>query len=61
MLMIIGTETIRVPSPMMVSAPPNGRLAPAIPHAQHMHGHALMRSGRTQEAIVEFLRDRFDR
>ncbi|HEY6267496.1 MAG TPA: tetratricopeptide repeat protein [Candidatus Acidoferrum sp.] len=32
------------------------RLAPAIPHAQHMHGHALMRSGRTQEAIVEFLK-----
>jgi tetratricopeptide (TPR) repeat protein len=32
------------------------RLAPAIPHAQHMHGHALMRSGRTQEAIAEFLK-----
>jgi tetratricopeptide (TPR) repeat protein len=32
------------------------RLSPAIPHAQHMHGHALMRSGRTQEAIVEFLK-----
>jgi len=32
------------------------RMAPAIPHAQHMHGHALMRSGRMQEAIVEFLK-----
>jgi tetratricopeptide (TPR) repeat protein len=32
------------------------RLAPAIPHAQHMHGHALMRSGRTEEAIGEFLK-----
>jgi tetratricopeptide (TPR) repeat protein len=32
------------------------RLSPAIPHAQHMHGHALMRSGRTQEAIAEFLK-----
>jgi tetratricopeptide (TPR) repeat protein len=30
------------------------RLAPAIPHAHHMHGHALMRSGRTEEAIGEF-------
>jgi tetratricopeptide (TPR) repeat protein len=32
------------------------RMAPAIPHAQHMHGHALMRSGRTQQAIAEFLK-----
>ncbi|HUC54414.1 MAG TPA: hypothetical protein VMR90_10225 [Candidatus Cybelea sp.] len=32
------------------------RLAPAIPHAHHMHGHALMRSGRTEEAIGEFLK-----
>lgn len=28
--------------------------APAIPHAQHMHGHALRRSGRIHEAIVAF-------
>ena len=32
------------------------RLAPAIPHAHHMHGHELLRSGRTTEAIQEFLR-----
>jgi tetratricopeptide (TPR) repeat protein len=31
------------------------RLAPAIPHAHHMHGHELMRMGRTDEAIQEFL------
>lgn len=32
------------------------RLAPAIPHAHHMHGHELMRLGRTSEAIQEFLK-----
>jgi tetratricopeptide (TPR) repeat protein len=32
------------------------RLAPAIPHAHHMHGHELLRSGRTDEAIQEFLK-----
>jgi tetratricopeptide (TPR) repeat protein len=32
------------------------QLAPAIPHAQHMHGHELLRSGRTEEAIQEFLK-----
>src|SRR5258707_11166679 len=32
------------------------RLAPAVPHAHHMHGHELLRSGRTEEAIQEFLR-----
>src|SRR5260370_23987898 len=32
------------------------RLAYAIPHAHHMHGHALMRMGRTEEAIQEFLK-----
>jgi len=32
------------------------RLAPAIPHAHHMHGHELLRSGRTEEAIREFLK-----
>ena len=30
------------------------RLAPAIPHARHMHGHALRRTGRVGEAVVEF-------
>ena len=28
--------------------------APAIPHAHHMHGHELMRIGRTGEALREF-------
>jgi len=32
------------------------RLAPAIPHAHHMHGHNLRRVGRTEEAIREFLK-----
>src|SRR5260370_660890 len=32
------------------------RMGPAIPHAHHMHGHALMRTGRTEEAIAEFLK-----
>ena len=32
------------------------RLAPAIPHAHHMHGHELMRLGHTDEAIQEFLK-----
>ena len=32
------------------------RLAYAIPHAHHMHGHELMRMGRTEEAIQEFIK-----
>jgi tetratricopeptide (TPR) repeat protein len=32
------------------------QLAPAIPHARHMHGHELLRTGRTDEAIQEFLK-----
>lgn len=32
------------------------RLAPAIPHSHHMHGHELVRMGRTEEAIQEFLK-----
>lgn len=32
------------------------RLAYAIPHAHHMRGHELMRMGRTEEAIQEFLK-----
>jgi tetratricopeptide (TPR) repeat protein len=31
-------------------------LAPAVPHAHHMHGHILLRLNRTQEAIAEFRR-----
>jgi tetratricopeptide (TPR) repeat protein len=30
--------------------------APAVPHAHHMHGHELMRIGRTDEALREFER-----
>ncbi len=30
------------------------RLAPAIPHAQHMYGHELLRTGRVEEAIAQF-------
>ena len=30
--------------------------APEIPHARHMHGHELVRTGRTEEAIQEFLK-----
>ena len=30
--------------------------APAIPHAHHMRGHELLRLGRTDEAILEFLK-----
>jgi tetratricopeptide (TPR) repeat protein len=30
------------------------RLAPAIPHAHHMHGHVLRRAGRMSEAIDAF-------
>lgn len=30
------------------------RMAPAIPHAHHMHGHVLRRLGRMKEAIAEF-------
>ncbi len=32
------------------------QLAPAIPHAHHMHGHMVRRTGRTEEAIQEFLK-----
>ncbi len=32
------------------------RLAPAVPHAHHMYGHVLRRSGRMQDAIAEFRR-----
>jgi tetratricopeptide (TPR) repeat protein len=32
------------------------RGASAIPHAHHMRGHELMRTGRTEEAIAEFLK-----
>lgn len=30
------------------------KMAPQVPHARHMRGHDLMRSGRMPEAIVEF-------
>jgi len=31
-------------------------MAPAIPHAHHMHGHDLRRVGQTEQAIEEFLK-----
>lgn len=34
------------------------KLAPAIPHAQHMYGHELLRTGRTEEAIAQFQKTR---
>ncbi len=30
------------------------RMAPNVPHARHMHGHELRRTGRIEEAIAEF-------
>src|SRR5205814_180491 len=30
------------------------KLAPGVPHARHMHGHNLRRTGRIDEAIAEF-------
>jgi len=30
------------------------KMAPEVPHARHMHGHNLRRSGRIDEAIAEF-------
>lgn len=32
------------------------RVAYTVPHAHHMHGHELVRIGRTQEAIAEFVK-----
>src|SRR5260370_16497193 len=32
------------------------RMAPAIPHAHPMHGHALVRTGGTEDTIGEFLK-----
>jgi len=32
------------------------RMAPAIPHAHHMHGHDLRKVGQTEQAIAEFLK-----
>jgi len=31
-------------------------MAPAVPHAHHMHGHDLRRVGQTEQAIQEFLK-----
>jgi len=32
------------------------RQAPAVPHAQHMLGHELLRNGQVQQAIVQFVK-----
>ena len=45
----------RIPEALELTAK-YATLAPAIPHARHMHGHELLRSGRTEEAIQEFLK-----
>ncbi len=44
------------PNEALVESELYARLAPAIPHAHHMHGHNLRRTGRTEEAIQEFLK-----
>jgi len=41
-------------SAALVQAEAYTRLAPAIPHAHHMYGHELRRSGRVEEAITQF-------
>jgi tetratricopeptide (TPR) repeat protein len=38
------------------------KMAPASPHARHMHGHSLRRVGRIDEAVAEFeLADRIEK
>jgi tetratricopeptide (TPR) repeat protein len=47
-------ENIGRPDRALEHAAAFARLAPAIPHAQHMHGHVLRRVGRMDEAIAAF-------
>jgi tetratricopeptide (TPR) repeat protein len=47
-------ENIGRPDRALEHAAAFARLAPAIPHAQHMHGHVLRRVGRMIEAIDAF-------
>ena len=47
-------ENINRPDRALDHAAAFARLAPAIPHAHHMHGHVLRRIGRMDEAIAAF-------
>ena len=47
-------ENIGRPDRALEHAAAFARLAPSIPHAQHMHGHVLRRVGRMDEAIAAF-------
>jgi tetratricopeptide (TPR) repeat protein len=47
-------ENINRPDRALVHAATFARLAPAIPHAHHMHGHVLRRVGRMGEALAAF-------
>ena len=47
-------ENIGRPDRALDHAAAFARLAPAIPHAHHMHGHVLRRVGRMDEAIAAF-------
>lgn len=42
------------PAPALESSAAYAKAAPQVPHARHMHGHNLRRSGRIHEAIAEF-------
>ena len=51
-------ETIGKADRALVHGEAYARLAPAIPHAQHMYGHDLRRVGRIEEAIDYFEKTR---
>ena len=51
-------ETIGMADRALVHGEAYARLAPAIPHAQHMYGHDLRRVGRIEEAIAYFEKTR---
>jgi tetratricopeptide (TPR) repeat protein len=41
-------------APALAEGATYAKMAPAVPHARHMHGHNLRRAGRVGEAIAEF-------
>ena len=47
-------ENARRPADALQHGAAYAKLAPAIPHAQHMHGHVLRRLGRIDEAVASF-------
>jgi len=47
-------ENTNRPNDALTEAETYARLAPEIPHAQHMRGHELRRTGRVAEAIAAF-------